>query len=194
MNYARNPNVRIHIVGRVDSDGIHHAERVDMIAREDIGANVMLTFNYNSTEWCMDDQFVDWATGDLVAGFSNLSYDEQLWMLAQSDLVSPHIRAHAEREGIVARSNTGSLRSISPCDSDAPLREAVYCDENWNIQSEVILVEGSEGTRSEALVLTDGCVKGTVLVSVKASDATIHSKPTWDTLQVNDYEHSKFNS
>ena len=96
-----------------------------------------------------------------------------------------------------SRSNTGASRSMSVKsrrNSDAPLREAVYCDKNWNIQSEVILVEGSEGTRSEALVLTDGCVKGTVLVSVKASDATIHSKPTWDTLQVNDYEHSKFNS
>eukprot|EP00040_Diaphanoeca_grandis_P043993 m.269677 g.269677 ORF g.269677 m.269677 type:complete len:205 (-) comp85761_c0_seq1:196-810(-) len=85
LNHATEPNTQIVI----------HEDRVELIATRSLTAKEALSFNYNTTEWLMDEPFTDWVTGLRVQGFSKASRSEQT-MLLQSDLLAPHIRQLAE--------------------------------------------------------------------------------------------------
>ncbi|KAK3276561.1 hypothetical protein CYMTET_15373 [Cymbomonas tetramitiformis] len=89
LNHSNTPNTIINI----------DSSKVDIVAAADIPAGEMLTFNYNTTEWAMDEPFDDWITGQKVQGFLHLSKTEQKRLLT-SNLVAQHIR-------ILAQNSTG---------------------------------------------------------------------------------------
>ncbi len=89
LNHAKDPNCRIQI----------SEDCVEIVSQVYIPPDTALTFNYNTTEFSMAEPFTDWATGEIVGGFTAASPDEQQ-KLIKSGLVSPHVLAlfHAQTE------------------------------------------------------------------------------------------------
>ncbi len=83
LNHSATPSTRIEI-----------GPEIRIVAARPLAAGEPLTFNYNTTEWRMDEPFTDWASGEAVGGFSRCSADEQRRLLS-SGLVAPHVRALA---------------------------------------------------------------------------------------------------
>jgi hypothetical protein len=90
LNHSSTPNIRIDLEGSAAIE--FHSTRF-------IEAGEALTFNYNTTEWQMDEPFADWVTGETVQGFSMATLDEQRRLLQQK-LAAPHIRDLAGRAAL----------------------------------------------------------------------------------------------
>ena len=88
LNHAREPNTRI---------DTSNSESINLYALKDIGAGEALTFNYNTTEYCMADKFVDWMSGETVGGFSCASREEQE-LLVNGGLVAQHVLDMARKQ------------------------------------------------------------------------------------------------
>jgi len=81
INHSSKPNIRMEVL----------SDKVLVRAIGAIKAGTYLTFNYNTTEWDMDNSFTDWLTGETVQGFSHLTSEEKDKLLA-TNLVAAHIR------------------------------------------------------------------------------------------------------
>ena len=62
-----------------------------VVARRDIAAGEVLSFDYNCTEWEMANPFVDDKTGKTVGGCKRLTHEEKERML-ETDGIARHIR------------------------------------------------------------------------------------------------------
>lgn len=90
INHSSDPSTRM-LIGDIE---------IDVVSTRIIPAGEALSFNYNTTEWEMDEPFVDWDTGLNVQGFSNASAEEQQRLLKEN-LVAPHIRELAAKHGLL---------------------------------------------------------------------------------------------
>jgi hypothetical protein len=65
---------------------------LNFYALRDMEAGMLLSFNYNTTEWSMATPFTCGMTGVEVSGFSNLDVTKQRF-LASEGLIVPHVYA-----------------------------------------------------------------------------------------------------
>lgn len=87
MNHSSTPNLKVEI----------SENAVALIARANIAAGTPLTFDYRTTEWSMDAPFVDWTSGETIAGFAHATAADQKALLPHA---APHIRALFEEMAV----------------------------------------------------------------------------------------------